>query len=206
MTTTTNRLPALPLPMALHQDHPALNAQQDLHPSYAPHRDSQSHKGWYQLTMNRTHHHWFGVVHPITKKTITQYKNLQHDPNLKDLWVPAMSKEINCLAQGKEGITKATNTVFFLSHKEICHILTNQMEMYPCIVIDHQLQKEDPNCVWIYVGNNLINYPFELTTRTTDKVSLKIVWNSTISTKGARLPAPSLRTCISRHHFTNMNI
>jgi hypothetical protein len=61
----------------------------------------------------------FGVVHPITKETITQYKKLQHDPNLKVIWVPAMSKEIHLLAQGKEGLTKGTNTIFFLSHKEI---------------------------------------------------------------------------------------
>jgi hypothetical protein len=34
----------------------------------------------------------FGNVPPITKKTITHYHKLQHDPDLKDLWVPAMSK------------------------------------------------------------------------------------------------------------------
>ncbi len=55
----------------------------------------------------------FGVVHPVTKQTITQYWKLQHDPNLKNLWVPAMRKELHCLAQGKPGITKATNTIFF---------------------------------------------------------------------------------------------
>ena len=61
----------------------------------------------------------FGVVHPITKQTFTQYKKLQHDPHLKDLWVPAFSKEVHRLAQGKPGVTKATNTIFFLSHNEI---------------------------------------------------------------------------------------
>jgi hypothetical protein len=29
--------------------------------------------------------HFFGVVHPVTKQTITQYKKLQHDPDLKHL-------------------------------------------------------------------------------------------------------------------------
>jgi hypothetical protein len=55
--------------------------------------------------------HCFGVVHPVTNETITQYKKLQHDPDLKQLWVPAMSKELHRLAQGKAGITKGTNTV-----------------------------------------------------------------------------------------------
>jgi hypothetical protein len=64
--------------------------------------------------------HCFGVIHPITKLTIIQYKKLQHDPHLKDLSVPAFSKEVHRLAQGKPGVTKATNTsIFFLSHNEI---------------------------------------------------------------------------------------
>jgi hypothetical protein len=57
--------------------------------------------------------------------------------------------------------------------------------MYTRIVIVHQPQKDNPNRVRITVGGNLINYPFELTTCTTDMVSSKILWNSTISTKGA---------------------
>ena len=36
-----------------------------------------------------------GVVHPITKETITKYNKLMNDPTLKDLWVPAMSKELH---------------------------------------------------------------------------------------------------------------
>jgi hypothetical protein len=61
----------------------------------------------------------FGVIHPITKQTVTQYWKLHHDPALKDLWVPAMSKELRRLVQGKPGITKATTTIFFLYHDEI---------------------------------------------------------------------------------------
>jgi hypothetical protein len=74
--------------------------------------------------------HCFGVVHPITKQTITQYKQLQHDPHLKNLWVPAFSKKVHRLAQGKPGVTKATNTIFFLSHNEIQHIPSNRTVMY----------------------------------------------------------------------------
>jgi hypothetical protein len=124
--------------------------------------------------------HCFGIVHPVTKQTITQYKKLQHDPDIKHLWVPAMSTEVNHLAQGKEGVTKAKNTIFFLSHKEIWCIPTNRTVSYARIVIDHHPQKEDHNHVCITVGWNLINYPFELTTRTTDMVSSKFLRNSTI--------------------------
>jgi hypothetical protein len=52
-------------------------------------------------------------------------------------------------------------------------------------VINHHPQKEDPNRVCITVGGNLFYYQFELTIRTTDMVSSKILWNSVISTKDA---------------------
>jgi hypothetical protein len=74
---------------------------------------------------------------------------------------------------------------FFLYHTDICNIPTDRTVTYACIVIDHCPQKEDPNCVHIIVGGNLIDYLFELTTRTANMVSSKILWNSDISTKGA---------------------
>jgi hypothetical protein len=39
--------------------------------------------------------HYFGVVHPVTKQTITQYKKLQHVPDHEHLWVPTISKKIH---------------------------------------------------------------------------------------------------------------
>ncbi len=120
-----------------------------------------------------------------------------------------MSKEIHHLAQGKEGVTKGTNTIFFLSHKEICLIPADRTIMYTRIVIDHRPQKDDPNHVRITVGGNLINYPFELTTRTTDMVSSKILWYSTISTKGARFASADIKnmyleTPLDRYEYMKM--
>jgi hypothetical protein len=135
----------------------------------------------------------FGVVHPVTKNIITYYRKLQHNPALKDLWVPAMSKELHRLAQGKPGITKATNTIFFLSHNEIHHISKDQTVTYDCIAINHWPQREDPNCICITIGGNLINYPFKLTMRTTDMVSSKLLWNSTISMPGAHFAGADIK-------------
>jgi hypothetical protein len=115
--------------------------------------------------------HCCGIVHPITKVTITQYKILQHDPDLKHLWVPAMSKEVHLLTQGKPGVTNGTNTIFFLSPKQVGYIPNDRTVTYGRIVINHWPQKEDPNCICITVGGNLINHPFELTMHTTDTVS-----------------------------------
>jgi hypothetical protein len=65
--------------------------------------------------------------------------------------------------------------------------------MYACIVIDHQPLKDDPNHVCITVGGNIINYPYELTTRTADMVSAKIMWNSVASTPGAKFGCTDIK-------------
>ncbi len=59
------------------------------------------------------------------------------------------------------------------------------------------------------MGGNLINYPFELTTCTTDMVSSKILWNSTISTKGARFAGAKIKnmyleTPLDRYEYMKM--
>jgi hypothetical protein len=146
-----------------------------------------------------------GIVHPITKETIMQYRKLMKKPLLKDLWTKAMSKELHQLAQGCPGITKSTNTIFYLSHAEILSIPKDRTVTYGCIVIDHRPQTEDPNRVCIIVGGNLIKYPFELTTCTADMLSLKIMWNSVISTPVPDLPEPTLRICTSKPRSIGMS-
>jgi hypothetical protein len=61
-------------------------------------------------------------------------------PLLKELWVPAMSKELNCLAQGKEGVTVGTNMIFYLTHAEIKNIPIDHTDTYALIVLDHRPQ------------------------------------------------------------------
>ena len=153
----------------------------------------------------------YGVVHPVTKETITHYRKLIKDPLLKELWLKAMSKELHRLAQGCTGITKGTNTIFYLSHADICKIPQDRTVTYARIVIDHQPQKEDPNRVCITVGGNLIDYPSELTTHTADMVSSKILWNSVISTKDARFAGADIKnmyleTPLDRYEYMKMPI
>jgi hypothetical protein len=105
-----------------------------------------------------------GVVHPVTKETISKYTKLMKNPDLKNFWVPAMPKELHQLAQGKEGITIATTTIFFPSHDKIRRIPKDCTITYTHIVINHRHLKEDPNCICITIGGNLIDYPYKLKT------------------------------------------
>ena len=57
---------------------------------------------------------------------------------------------------------------------------------YACVVVDFRPKTTDPNRVRITVGGNQIDYPYELTTRTADLTTSKVMWNIVISTPGAK--------------------
>ncbi len=104
-----------------------------------------------------------------------------------------MSKELHRLAHGKEGITFATNTICFLSLDKIRRIHKDCTATYACIVINHRPQKDDPNHICITVDENLIDYPYELTTQMANMVSSQIMWNSIISTPNAEFGGTDIK-------------
>jgi hypothetical protein len=134
----------------------------------------------------------------MTKETITKYTKLMNDLDLENLWGPAMSNEFDQLAQGKECITVATNTIFFLSHDKIRRIPTDRTVTYACIVIDHRPQKDDPNHDHITIGGNLIDYPYKLMIQMADMVSSKIMWNSIISMPNAKCGGADIKKYVSQ--------
>jgi hypothetical protein len=92
-----------------------------------------------------------GVVHPATNETMTKYDNIIAVPELREVWLEAMCKELGRLAQGW-GTTKGTDTIQFMTHEEIAEISPDRMVTYARIVCDFCPQKEDPNRVRITVG------------------------------------------------------
>ena len=101
-----------------------------------------------------------GVVHPVTKETITKYKQLIADPLLRETWPKAMCKELRRLCQGFDK-TEGTDTMKFLDLNGIKRIPRDRVVTYARIVVDCRPQKEDPNRVRITAGGNLIQYPGE---------------------------------------------
>ena len=88
-----------------------------------------------------------GVVHPITKETITKYKKLINDPLLQDDWMKGMCKELGRLAQGcgekgTDEYVKGTNTVLFMDLDKIKTIPKDLVVTYARIVVDYQPQKK----------------------------------------------------------------
>ena len=120
-------------------------------------------------------------------ETISSYKKLARGPVTRDTWTTSLGKEFGNIAQGdhKTG-EKGTNCVFVMTHDQIRTIPKDRVVTYARIVVDFRPQKEDPNRVRITAGGNLIQYPGELTTRTANLTTSKILWNSVVSTEGAK--------------------
>ena len=115
---------------------------------------------------------------PSPTKKITKYKKLAADPATQAVWTTAFGKEWGNLTQGDNKTRiKGTDSLIVLNHDEIRKIPTYRTVTYANIVVDYRPQKEDPNHVHITAGGNLINYPGELTTRTADLTTSKILWN-----------------------------
>ena len=109
------------------------------------------------------------------------------DPITNKIWSTAFGREWGRMTQGdnKTG-EKGTNSMFVMTHEEIKNIPKDRVVTYARIVADFRPQKKDPNRVRITAGGNLIKYPGELTTRTADFTTSKVVWNSVLSTKDAK--------------------
>ena len=96
-----------------------------------------------------------------------------------------MCVKLGRLAQGYKN-TKGTNTIRFMNKQMIKKIPSNCTITYARIVVNYQPQKKDPNRVQITAGGNLINYPDELTTRTANLCTTKMLWSIIVSTPGAK--------------------
>jgi hypothetical protein len=127
------------------------------------------------------------MVHPTTGETISSYKRLMNDPVTAEIWQTAFGKDFGGMAQGdhKTG-QKGTNSIFVMKHDEIKVIPNDRTVTYARVVVDFRPQKADPHRIRITAGGNLINYPGELSTRTADLTTSKLMWNSVLSTPGAK--------------------
>ncbi len=87
------------------------------------------------------------MVHPITRRTISSYKKLMHDPAMAEVWQTAFGRDFGGMAQGcnKTG-QKGMNAMFVMMHNDIRHALAaKNIFTYPNPAVDYRPQKEDPH-------------------------------------------------------------
>ena len=120
-----------------------------------------------------------------------------------------MSNKSGRLAQGNNNV-KGANAMFFLPFEEI-PINRKKDITYARIVVNYRPQKTEKERTCITVGGNLINYPDNVSTKTAEITTAKIMFNSVISTKKVRFGVMDignvyLGTLMKRYEYMSLNI
>jgi hypothetical protein len=122
------------------------------------------------------------AVTDVTTGKQLEYCQLLQRPNLKPIWERAFANELGRLAQGVRDI-KGTDAIVFIPPSDIPKERTITYGRLPCDIRPH---KAEQHRVRLTVGGDRINYPGETATKNADLTTSKCLWNSTISTPGAR--------------------
>ena len=122
------------------------------------------------------------VIHPDTGSSM-EYKQLLKDPRFREDWLHSSANEFGRLAQGVgTRMPHGSNTIFFIRKTDIPK---GRRATYVKFVCDVRPQKEEKRRPRMCVGGNLVEYPGELSTPTSDITTAKILFNSVVSTKQA---------------------
>ena len=101
-------------------------------------------------------------------------------------WSLAMCYERGCVSQGFRGFNDSTKTFFFITHGEIKKTPKDRTFTRTHLVVNYIEQKTDPYRIRVTSGGNLINFSGELTMRTANMITSKMLWNNTIFTPEVR--------------------
>ena len=125
------------------------------------------------------------VMDKETGKLMNYCQLLQH-PKYRKEWSISSANEFGRLANGVGGrIKKPTNTIRFIQEKEVPKPRRKDVT-YGSFVCTVRPEKAEPNRTRFTVGGDKINYPGEVATPTAEMLVAKILFNSVISTPGAR--------------------
>jgi hypothetical protein len=129
------------------------------------------------------------VVHPMTGKII-EYRDLVKDDETRPTWTRSFTNKLGRLAQGVGGRYKGTETIhFILVHK----MPASRLATYGRIVVNLRPQKKETELTGLTVGGNLIDYPGNVSAKTTDKTTAKLLINSVVSTPDAKFMGHDIR-------------
>ena len=124
------------------------------------------------------------VMNASTGKMLN-YRQLRRDPKYKIQWDKSAANEFGRLADGVGNRVKGTKTIEFIRK---CDVPQSRMKdvTYGSFVCNVRNEKTEKNRTRFVVGGDRINYPGEVATPTAEMLVAKLLFNSVISTKGAR--------------------
>ena len=114
-----------------------------------------------------------------------QYRHIIKRDKHKNTWLKSFSNKLVILVQGVGYILKGINTIVSLQHEKIPTYRRKDVT-YDQIVCNFIPQKYEPQRTRLMAGGNLISFPGNISRIKTDITTEKILFNSTISTKGSR--------------------
>jgi hypothetical protein len=105
------------------------------------------------------------------------------------LWQQSNAEEIGRLAQG-HGTTKGTNTIVFIHPSQIPQ---GRKVTYLRVVSAFRPEKTNPRRVRWTVGGDRVEYPGDVSTKTADLCTAKLLFNSVVSTPTAKFMTCDLK-------------
>ena len=154
------------------------------------------------------------VTHHKTGKQM-EYRQLIRDPYYREAWLRSCADELGNLFQGARNAdgtmrVEGTNTCFWIPKGKVPE---GRTVTYARIVCDYRPQKVDrPRRTRITAGGNLIyDYPNNVSTNTAGLETIKLHWNSVISTLGAKYMCMDignmyLNTHLDRYEYMRFNL
>lgn len=147
------------------------------------------------------------VVDPNTGVSM-EYKQLSQQPATKSLWTTSFANELGRLAQGVANRHEGTDTIFFIPHAKVP---AGRKVTYGKIVVSIRPQKKEVERTRLTVGGNLIDYPGDVSTKTADLTTAKILFNSVLSTPTAKFMGIDLKnfylnTPMARYEYMRLPI
>ena len=134
---------------------------------------------------------------------LLEYRHLLKNPKYRDIWSKSFGREIRRLAT-------TTETIAFMSKAMIPQNRRKDIT-YGRIVCTYRSEKQDPHRTRITMGGNLINYPNDCGTPTADLLTVKLMFNSIISTPNAKFMTIDIKdfylmTPMDRYEYFRMKL
>jgi hypothetical protein len=131
----------------------------------------------------------FAVLDPATGKSL-EYRSLIKNQPTRETWLRSAANEFGRLAQGVGGRIKGTNTIFFIPKGKVP---PGRVVTYGRFVCTERPNKPEPNRTRLTVGGDRLTYPEPVGTKTADLTTLKILFNSVVSTPDAKFLAIDIK-------------
>lgn len=106
-----------------------------------------------------------------------------------ELWQASNAAEIGRLAQGF-GTQKGTNTMFFIPHTALPK---GRKPTYLRVVAAFRPEKDNPRRIRWTCGGDRVEYPGDVSTKTADISTAKLLFNSVLSTPNAKFMTGDLK-------------